>query len=407
MNNKKYLAYFINSADNNLNPILVGNPLLINKTCENFKKVYLINFQNLTFFSKNKKDTNYKLDIHLKLPKNLEFFCPINWKDFSNFMINKDLIAIQWLAQGFPELKIRLLFKKYKIKLIQVTNIGNIQGVYRPLKNFFLKGLWEKIRHDYSHRLTVLLSNFGIIQKIEIRFVTDSRMIEYRKSNKKIFQTIFNYLNFHFAKELIIINSRSFDEIKEQKIKVSEDVIVFLDAPFNNFQYANFRGTQDKKKLENHYYNMKKFLKNLSDIYNKKIIICIHPSEQLEIIKKKYPDFEVVQHKTRENIFKAFIVLFHDSSAVMDAILLKKKIIALASSSFDQNQLDGVNEYSKKVGILKLTIDDEIEISKDNFLLKLEKNKKNYSNYIESKIAADGNNPGYEKIIKTLKERFF
>ena len=33
--------------------------------------------------------------------------------------------------------------------------------------------------------------------------------------------------------------------------------------------------------------------------------------------------------------------------------------------------------------------------------------KNNYANYINSYIAADGNNLGYEKIIKILKERFF
>ena len=144
MNNKKYLAYFANSADYNINHILVGNPLLLNKLCEEFEKVYLIGFQNLVFFPPKKKENNFKFDKKLKLPKNLEFFCPLNWRDFSNFMINKNLIAIHGLARGFPELKVHLLLKKYKIKFIQVSNIGNIQGVYKSLKGSFLKGLWKK-----------------------------------------------------------------------------------------------------------------------------------------------------------------------------------------------------------------------------------------------------------------------
>ena len=37
----------------------------------------------------------------------------------------------------------------------------------------------------------------------------------------------------------------------------------------------------------------------------------------------------------------------------------------------------------------------------------IKSNTKNYSNFINSYIAADGNNLGYEKIIKTLKNRFF
>ena len=48
-------------------------------------------------------------------------------------------------------------------------------------------------------------------------------------------------------------------------------------------------------------------------------------------------------------------------------------------------------------------------VRRDNnqLLSKLDDAKKNYSNYIKSFIAPDGNNIGCEKIIKTLKERFF
>ena len=55
MKNKKHLAYFYNPPDNNINYILVSNPLLMNKLCEAFEKVYLISFQNLTFFPPKKK----------------------------------------------------------------------------------------------------------------------------------------------------------------------------------------------------------------------------------------------------------------------------------------------------------------------------------------------------------------
>ena len=55
------------------------------------------------------------------------------------------------------------------------------------------------------------------------------------------------------------------------------------------------------------------------------------------------------------------------------------------------------------------TIDDAIvdADNKNSFLLKPDKATKNYSNFINSNVAADGNNLGYEKIINTLKSRFF
>ena len=190
------------------------------------------------------------------------------------------------MSTPFKVLKINILLKLYKIKLVQVSNIGNIQGSYKPTKGHVVRGFLEKIRHDYVHNLTVFMSNIGLVKKIEIRFVTDSRMIEYRKKNHTILRLIFNYFNLHFAKELIIVNSRSFDEIKEQRIPITEDKIVLLDAPFNNHQYSNWSGKVDKKKIENHYNQMKIFLKNLSVIFNKEVVICIHPSENLEDAKK-------------------------------------------------------------------------------------------------------------------------
>ena len=54
-----------------------------------------------------------------------------------------------------------------------------------------------------------------------------------------------------------------------------------------------------------------------------------------------------------------------------------------------------------------MNIEDELKIDKNKLLSSLDDAKKNYSNYIKSHIAPDGNNIGYEKIIRTLKERFF
>ena len=70
---------------------------------------------------------------------------------------------------------------------------------------------------------------------------------------------------------------------------------------------------------------LKKFLKKLSSTYNKEVKVCIHPQYNIKEHQKNLPDFEVIKFKTRDLIYKAFIVTFFDSSSVIDAILLKKK----------------------------------------------------------------------------------
>ena len=67
--------------------------------------------------------------------------------------------------------------------------------------------------------------------------------------------------------------------------------------------------------------------------------MCIHPTDDLELKRKYFPDFEVVQHQTRENIFKAFMVLFFQSTAIVDAIILKKRIATIVSNTMDENQI--------------------------------------------------------------------
>ena len=63
--------------------------------------------------------------------------------------------------------------------------------------------------------------------------------------------------------------------------------------------------------------------------------------------------------------------------------------------------------WVKQAGLLSINIEDEIKIDKNKLLSKLDDAKKNYPNYIKSYLVPDGNNIGCEKIIKTLKERFF
>ena len=56
MENKKYLAWFINPRnEESFNALFVLHNFLINKICEKFDKVYIINVKNLEFFSKKKK----------------------------------------------------------------------------------------------------------------------------------------------------------------------------------------------------------------------------------------------------------------------------------------------------------------------------------------------------------------
>ena len=408
MENKKYLAWLIDSSDNQVfNKMINTSYFLIDNICKKFEKIYIINFINLKFFSNKKEKSNFTINKKLKIPNNIEFFIPLNSKDFANFMIGKELIGINSLGRKFSDLKIYLLLKKYKIKQVQISNIGNIQTRWLPLKNYFWKGVLWKLKHVYAHKFIVLLSNLGLISKIEIRFMTNSAIVECIKKSKNFYKRIFNHFKLSYAKEIILVNSRAFDLYKVDKTKVRENLIVHLDWILDDPQFLVFKDPLDKKSIEKHYFYLEKLLKYFSNVYKKKVVVPLHPMDDLKLKKKYFPDFDVVQFQTRESILEAFIVFFFESSAILDAILLKKKIINLHSDVFDKHQINMNQELNRKIGILNINIRDEVFAKKDDLLLQLDNAAEKYSNHIKTYIAPDGDNLGYEKIIKTLKERFF
>ena len=152
---------------------------------------------------------------------------------------------------------------------------------------------------------------------------------------------------------------------------------------------------------------MNKLLDYLSKTYKKKVIICLHPKDNLNKKIKIYKNYKVIKYATKENICKAFLVITTDTSAIIDAIFLKKKIIIITSRVMDKNQINGALGYHKKAGIIKVNLEDDQIEGKFKFLNQLNKAKKNYPNYINKYITPDGKNIGYKKIIKIIKKRFF
>ena len=406
MKKKKYLDWIFTEVS--LNTTLATHSFLINQLCENFEKIYFINMYKLRVFTNwpfYEKEFSYEVDNKFKLPNNIEIFIPKTIKDFEDFMIDKELIAINNIGRFLSDLKINFLLGRYPIKQIQIQNIGFYNTNTKLLNISFWKKLSFKLNKYYGHKLTVLLSNFGLLPKIQIRFTSSSEIIDI--INKSFVKKILFNLKLFYVKEFVLINSRSFDIFKKNNIKTSEDRIVLIDYNLNHPEAVAYQGNLDQINIEKHYYYLNKLTNNLSNMYNKKTVVCIHPSDNLELKKKYFPNLEVVQYQTPENIYKAFLVLFIDSSAIVDAILIKKRILNLISNFSGEKSINYALEWAKRVGFLRINIEDELKINNNKLLSKLDDVKKNYSNYIKSFIAPDGNNLGYEKIIKILKERFF
>ena len=100
-------------------------------------------------------------------------------------------------------------------------------------------------------------------------------------------------------------------------------------------------------------------------------------------------------------------MVFFESSAIMNAILLKKNIISITSNRLSPNMIDGSLRYQRRVGIIHLGIQDVIKFEKENLLQKLKGSKNKYKNFIKKNIKPDKNVIGHLKIIKIIKKEFF
>ena len=104
MKKKKYLAWVFSEIS--LNKTLATHSFLINRLCENFEKIYFVNmykfklFTNLPF-----KEFSHELNNKFKFPNNIEIFIPKTIKDFEDFMIDKELIAINNIGRFFIRFK--------------------------------------------------------------------------------------------------------------------------------------------------------------------------------------------------------------------------------------------------------------------------------------------------------------
>ena len=377
------------------------NRELINQLAYNFKNIYFVNFGNLAFPRDNEIDDNIK---NIKKLPNMHFVNPKNFKEFNIFLKNKNLFIISNFGRSLNSLKINIFLKRKKIKIFQISNLGffNVQKDYNfKLRPFLAIKFYFK--ENFFKKFAVLLSNLGIFPKIEVRFISNKHIIDQINNNpfkKKLYEN-----KLFFTKELKLVNSRSYDLYKKNTLDISEDYIVHLDKDFDHAELVSFRGKYDEQKLKKHYFFLNQFLSKLSKDFNKEVKVCIHPGYEYKKFRNYFPNFEVIQFKTREYIYKSFMVTMIDSSAVVDAILLKKKILGLTSDYMGLNEKNYSINNIERYGIKHFNIEKDITKNKKFILEEVTKKINNYDKYISQYLCFNENISGYEMIIKTIKEK--
>ena len=343
----------------------------------------------------NNSDITPKFNIHQ----------PKNYSELKKIFSSQDIILMYGITDAFEYFLINYYLVKYNVKKFTISNLG-----YNPENyNYFKKNFLEKIKifltvraKYYFFRVLVLLN---ILPKIDYFFESSSfiiNSIEKGLSNK--LKKYIPKLDFSYYKKVIKINSKHFDDIFYARYKVSENYIVFIDGMLFDHKDRIMREGMPSEQLRVKYYNnLYKILKNFEKMFNKEVIVCLHPKNDLSQNRGDFKDLKCVKFETEKYISEAYLVVFHEGSSIVQAVVQRKRI----SNLYGEILGDYINErckmYADLLKLHSIDLSNIIFADRENLLNKLNKSINEYEKYISDNIVNDANKSGISQIITFLK----
>ncbi len=384
---KFYILLYCDKSSKN---IYNSHYLLIKKLKKKFKNFLLLNYYYLNNKKNLKKIKNKKTSFNNFEPKN--FF------DLKKFSKGKDVICIiiDNFGTNLPKIKTYFMFKKLNFRFVKLKDVHSINQKDKIILGNFFKSFRYNAGKIVYESLLIILRVLRILPKFEFYFLSDKK--EFEKIKKNFFKK-----NFSSFKKIEIINSKTYDSFTKNKNKIDNKYIVLLDDFFDHPSSINLRGKISDTDIHQHYILLNKFLEKIENYFKKKIIVCIHPRDDLKKKKKIFKNFQVFQFQTQKYIFRSFLILFFDTSSILDGILLKKKMLAIYSNFNDDNVKYHIKGYKKNLNIQNQKISD-LNFTKNEILDKARIPIKNFSDYINFYINSNGKKPGIEKITSLISK---
>ena len=378
------------------------NKELINELSKNFKKIYVINVLNLRLRVRKSKVINEHL-----FPSNFEYLNFDSSREFLNFFRNKYFVGIQYLDKNPDFFKIFLLIKLSKIKNVMIMNLGNF-GLsstidFNPRYIFAFKHYYQK----GFYRLFRILTILNIFPKIDLLFESNSELIDSINNGymKKI-ERKFPILKLSYFQRIEKINSLFFDEFLREKKKLnSEKSILYVDVPIDHGDRVIREGKVSLETKENYYKNLSRFLDKLSKIFDKKVLIGVHPSSK--DTEKYFSKFIISKERTMDLIHKSEIIVVTHSSLISMMAMLKKKIISIRSKYLGKFHQDFSEKYSNSLNLNVYNIDEDFNLSKNEILKQINNSINSYEEHVNKYVKVDGENLSTLTIVKKLRDIFF
>jgi hypothetical protein len=399
------LCLFV-AADDLSKTAIIFEQIII-KSIDKLGSFTIINFYNI--LNKNSFSTNDENNIYFlknKFGNKLNYINPKKKKEFFEYVSKDKIFAIDSLGKTINFFFIRRLINKKNIKLILIMNLGYVSNELPYTINNF-KGCVFKFINYFNNLFYKFFVIIKLFPNIFVYFESRKEIYENCIKNKKEkLSFYFPYLNIKYFENIYRINSNSFDRYLKNKNILEEKKIIFLDGNYKHQDIIN-RENLDLEQLKKKYFErIETFFKWIENIFNEKVEICLHPSSDINEYKNFFKDRKVFINLTNEKIVKSFIIIFHESSSVLDAIIYKKKIISLDTNLFGNYMSSRIFFYKKKLDLFSIKLDNYNNYKNyhiKDILSKLQNSIKNYDIFIDGYLKSDDNELSEDKIIRILK----
>ena len=342
---------------------------------------------------------------NLNRTKNITVIQPKNFFQFIEILKIKNIYFMYAITNDIKYFFINYKLSKYNIKKFVISNIG-----YNPENyNYYKKNLIQRTIIFFKLRLRYYLFRILVLIKVlpKIDYFFEASDFVYKSITNGLsykLQKKIPLLNISYYKKILKINSRSYDNIYYSRYKISEKYIVFVDGMvFDHQDRITREGPVNESHRKEYYEKLYMVLKKYEKIFKKKIIVCLHPKNNISKIKGDFKDLKCFKFKTEKFISEAYLVFFHEGSSIIQALVQQKKIINLHGKILGKYVNKRCDMYSNLLRLYRIDLNNINFTNKNYLLAKLKQAIKNYKKYTIKNIVNDPNKSGIIQIINYLK----
>jgi hypothetical protein len=274
-------------------------------------------------------------------------------------------------------------------------------GRNNPQGDKFLARFWTRFLRKLKflslgvfRRFTLYDFFNDIFVRVDTLFISNKEKAEYKK-------------NYRRYGEIVLTNSRFYDNMLVNNCGVSNDYVVFLDSmlPYHLDQVRLGHKPIDRRL---YYDNLNRILDVIESTLAREAVVCLHPKYNDENLSEDFGKRKTIKYKTDEYVAKAEIVLFHESSAVNSAIVYGKKVIQLMGRDFNNFTKRNCEFYQKLFSFPTLDIYENDRDCIEQVVKNVKVDRERYDFFLSTYIIASGQKgvPSYVQVADHISNKY-